>query len=276
MPITQSWLSDDQYDFIKKSGTELEPVYDWRVGDRIYKLTETTFTKRQPKPHERERNIHGDWAEYPWVRERLENERDALIFISKNTTIPVPRVLDWYEDEGAGTLVVEAVQGYVMDELMDTLPPEKRQILKKNVDDYMYNYVLPQLAALRSKRVGALSGIAMPPPRVHAWDDRTVWQVRTSNVAKYVYCHNDLSRHNIFVDPETLQVVSIIDWEYSGFYPPEFERQIWHQTWPQARTPAEHEEKVKESHRLAAIFDEPGDLFILFLTNTLRLISILS
>lgn len=38
-----------------------------------------------------------------------------------------------------------------------------------------------------------------------------------------VFCHNNLSAHNVIVDPETLKVKAIIDWEYGGFFPAEFE-----------------------------------------------------
>lgn len=35
-------------------------------------------------------------------------------------------------------------------------------------------------------------------------------------------CHNDFSTH-VIVDPATLKVKAVIDWEYAGFYPFEFE-----------------------------------------------------
>lgn len=38
-----------------------------------------------------------------------------------------------------------------------------------------------------------------------------------------VFCHNDLSMNNVIVDPDTLKINAIVDWEYAGFYPPEFE-----------------------------------------------------
>ena len=38
-----------------------------------------------------------------------------------------------------------------------------------------------------------------------------------------VFCHNDFSTHNVIVTPSTLKVNAIIDWEYAGFYPVEFE-----------------------------------------------------
>lgn len=42
-----------------------------------------------------------------------------------------------------------------------------------------------------------------------------------------VLCHNDLGPQNIFVCPDTFQVVGIIDWEFAGFFPPYFELPLW-------------------------------------------------
>jgi aminoglycoside phosphotransferase (APT) family kinase protein len=36
--------------------------------------------------------------------------------------------------------------------------------------------------------------------------------------------HGDLGPHNVMMDLETLEVISIIDWEYSGYFPPEFQK----------------------------------------------------
>ncbi len=33
-------------------------------------------------------------------------------------------------------------------------------------------------------------------------------------------CHGDLTGSNVIVNPETNTIIAIIDWEYSGFYPP--------------------------------------------------------
>ena len=122
----------------------------------------------------------------------------------------------------------------------------------------MFEVFFPQLAALRSKRLGQLSGVLYPPPYVISESGRDyldpgLWAPRISNVARYVYCHNDLSQHNIMVDPKTLNVVSIIDWEYSGFFPAEFEHQFWHNP----NYSRDYDEE--EARRLAAKLDEPGN-----------------
>jgi hypothetical protein len=39
---------------------------------------------------------------------------------------------------------------------------------------------------------------------------------------EYVFCHNDLAQHNIIVDPGTLRIRAIVDWEYAEFFPENF------------------------------------------------------
>jgi len=47
--------------------------------------------------------------------------------------------------------------------------------------------------------------------------------MRPKSSEDLVFCHNDFSTHNVIIDPSTLKVNAIIDWEYAGFYPVEFE-----------------------------------------------------
>jgi aminoglycoside phosphotransferase (APT) family kinase protein len=54
-------------------------------------------------------------------------------------------------------------------------------------------------------------------------DKRPKWSRKTLRNADFVFYHNDLSQHNIFVDPNTFEITSIIDWEFAGFYTENFE-----------------------------------------------------
>lgn len=47
--------------------------------------------------------------------------------------------------------------------------------------------------------------------------------MKTRETKDLVFCHNDLSTHNVIVDPATLKVKAVLDWEYAGFFPKEFE-----------------------------------------------------
>ncbi|KAF2453063.1 hypothetical protein BDY21DRAFT_357190 [Lineolata rhizophorae] len=112
--------------------------------------------------------------------------------------------------------------------MLDDLEGDRRTRAFENVDSYVKSHVLPQLHRLRSSRLGPLTGEVFPPNRVLAIDKRRVWPKRHAVAGEeFVYCHNDLAQHNIFVDAETLQVISIIDWEYSGFFPREVELPLW-------------------------------------------------
>lgn len=53
--------------------------------------------------------------------------------------------------------------------------------------------------------------------------DKSEWPRKVSKDSEYVFCHDDLSQHNIIVDPQTLKIRAIIDREYVGFFPEHFE-----------------------------------------------------
>lgn len=56
-----------------------------------------------------------------------------------------------------------------------------------------------------------------------AKSDGRPWRMRRREECDLVFYHNDLSANNVIVDPDTLKIKAIVDWEYAGFYPPEFE-----------------------------------------------------
>ena len=242
--------------FTRSTDISGRSIYDWEVAnDRHYTLTSTTFTRRQLGDEERYTKVKGEIISVPWSRERLENERDALVFISHNTRIRVPKFLDFSYDNGLASITMEAVDGELMDQLAKTLKEEDQKRLKNNVFSYINGTVLPQLRRLRFKTLGSVYGKIIPPYRLQHRDHRPRWPSRTSAAQDFVCCHNDLAQHNIFVNPEILQVVAIIDWEFSGFYPEDFEYPFW--LIPNAeRVDWGHEDPAVD--HLINFIDEPG------------------
>ncbi|KAL8828499.1 MAG: hypothetical protein Q9170_006573 [Blastenia crenularia] len=96
-------------------------TWEWAISDRVYELRASTFTKRQLRAHERTWNPRTeDFEQYAFNKERLENEKDALIFIARQTTIPVPRFINWsVDDDGVASLTMEKLEGRMMDGLMN-------------------------------------------------------------------------------------------------------------------------------------------------------------
>ncbi|KAK2796445.1 hypothetical protein FQN50_009556 [Emmonsiellopsis sp. PD_5] len=198
----------------------------WRTADRVYTYSPTSFTKRELRPDERKVNRFGKTIILPWTTERLQNEYDALRFIAANTTIPVPKVVKFGKVWGAYQLEMELVQGKTLDRIQ-----ENREEALRNTEYFITTSVLPQLRGLKSSAIGSLGGVVIPPARITSRDKRTYWPAKLSPEPQYNFCHNDLAQHNIIINLETLQVEAIIDWELSGFYPPDFEEPLWRMRW---------------------------------------------
>lgn len=102
---------------------------------------------------------------------------------------------------------------------------------KKIVRDELRQH-LATLHNIRSKTTGGPSGIVIPPYRAMKSTVNDRWPVRSSESAEYVFCHNDLSQPNVIVDPDTLRIRAILDWEYAGFFPEYFEAPFYERPGP--------------------------------------------
>lgn len=90
------------------------------------------------------------------------------------------------------------------------------------------NDILPQLHSLpKPGRIGSsdLRLPVIPPRRFWGPKENRVWPAKSSSL--YVFCHGDLSRNNILVDPVSFKIRAIIDWESAGFYPKDWEIPLW-------------------------------------------------
>lgn len=147
--------------------------------------------------------------------ESLKNEADTLRFLRRRTNIPVPLLFSDFEYDDAYYLITEYIEGVSMADL----PEHQKDVVIAELEGH-----LAQLKTLRSNRMGGPSGIVIPPYRVLCETERDDWsQLRTSDHLEYVFCHNDCSQHNVIVNPDTLKIAAIVDWEYAGFYPEHFE-----------------------------------------------------
>ncbi|MCJ1274969.1 hypothetical protein MMC21_002768 [Puttea exsequens] len=226
--IRQSATSSRSCPFLLRPS---DPNVIWHdvTFERDCKITHITFIKRELHPSEYSQKgfLCPGFKRPRLMRERLENERDALSYISQNTTIPVPRVLQWVEKDGRCALVTERMKNVVnASELMHELADNERDILARNVTTFVEEIVLPQLRNLRSNKLGGLCGHVLPCPLISDGHKRR-FESRTIPREEYVFCHGDLAKRNIMVNRQSLQPVAVVDWEYAGFYPRVFEEEYW-------------------------------------------------
>jgi aminoglycoside phosphotransferase (APT) family kinase protein len=150
-----------------------------------------------------------------------------LRYLSEKTDIPLPPLQCTFEDDGAFYHVTGYVPGVAMKELSET----EKQVVNEEIQQHIRT-----LRALRSTAPGVPGEtLICPPLRVTSgrWKVDSCWKPRNDiGEGVYVFCHNDLGQHNIIVDPDTLKINAIIDWEFGGFWPEWFERAFWKRPGP--------------------------------------------
>lgn len=197
---------------------------DWSAmtAERAYYKCGGIFVKRSLLPHERPIQPNGTPFVPSYDKARLQNEATSLNYIRKHTKIPVPKVYAAFENHGCYFLITEFIDGVQMSQL----PESQKRFVKHELV-----YHLASLRGLRSKGLGNAVGV-IPPYRVMANTGEVTWSLRSSSRREYVFCHNDLGQQNILVDPQTLKIKAIIDWEYAGFFPAAFEGAFYNRAGP--------------------------------------------
>jgi serine/threonine protein kinase len=205
--------------------------------DRKYYRRGNAFIKRCLRPREFLVGPHG--IHVPRLRkESLRNEADTLRFIRRHTEIPVPLLFCDFEDDDAYYLITEYVEGVSLADL----PDHQKDVVLAELEGH-----LGRLKTLRSHRLGGPAGVVIPPYRVLCETERDDWtgQLREARRAEYVFCHNDCSQHNIIVNPDTLKIAAIVDWEYAGFYPEYFEFPFYRRKGPSVALGEEEDDTFK-------------------------------
>ncbi|MCJ1435628.1 hypothetical protein MMC27_005002 [Xylographa pallens] len=182
-----------------------------RKKGRLYAEYENSFFKRTLSSSE----YDGEPCLPYWNKERLRNEADCLRFIGCTTNIPVPKVLEAYEKDGSYHLSTQRVPGVSMNKLSEN----EQAIVMDEVKIH-----LQTLKGLKSDRIGGPSDIICPPHRAANYSEAVPrWTPRTSASDEFVFCHNDLTLSNIFVDKASLNITGIIGWEFGSYFPDYFE-----------------------------------------------------
>lgn len=203
--------------------------------ERKYYQLPGVFIKRSLRPREFKTGYHGLHVP-PLGVERLKNEASCLEFIQAHTDIPVPRVLAHFMDDGAYYVITEHVDGPRMSELQE----DQKIVVKAELERH-----LETLRSLKSDTLGGPAGIVVPPYRVLEHCKTTRWKLKPADAKEYIFCHNDLSQQNVIVDEESLRIKAIIDWEYAGFFPSQFEMPFYNRLGPSAAIDGEKDDSLE-------------------------------
>lgn len=183
---------------------------DLKTTEKAYRLfNNECFLKRSLRPDEYPILSNGQALVPLFVKDRLRNEAACMKYVKEKTSIPVPEVLDAYEENGTYFLWTEYIDGI---EMSDLTVDERTQIIPQVRD------IVADLQKLRSRRSGGPTGLLCPPYIVPSHQS-SKWRHSSSSEEEYVFCHGDLAQHNILVNHATLEIAAIIDWEFGGFFP---------------------------------------------------------
>ena len=194
------------------------------------------FIKRNLTPSEYLVNLAGQLIIPYLCKERMKNEVTAIRYVqSLDISIPTPNIRWAFEDHGRYYIITDMVPGVALSQL----PDDKKAPVIKELEGY-----IAQLHFVKSKVMGGFLGDVIVPPRVAIPHDQ-VLKLREATTPEFVLCHNDLGQHNIMVDETTLKINAILDWEYAGFYPPEFEGAIYLRPGPSIALEGEKDDVLK-------------------------------
>ncbi|POR35965.1 Uncharacterized protein TPAR_03821 [Tolypocladium paradoxum] len=229
----------------------------WAVlSDRKYFHVGNLCVKRTLRKHEWPSFGHGIVVPPPTTfPQRWKNDAAILQYLSERTNIPLPKLQCVFEDDGAFYHCTEFVEGVSMGDLGE----EDQKVVTREL--------LQHVATLKSLRSDTPGVPVMPvvPMRVLHYlpvvpavphesllcapericnvhlKHNVCWRPRDDVKGDFVFCHNDLGQHNVIVDPKTLKINAIIDWEFGGFWPEWFERPYWEEACGPSTNPQEGE-----------------------------------
>lgn len=204
--------------------------------DKKYFEAGSSFVKRTLRRHEWITNTIG-WTPPACLPQRWKTDAAILAYLREKTDIPLPRFQHTFEDDGAFYFSTELVSGVNMSDITE----EQKLVVTKELLGHVAT-----LRSLRSDTPGVPGQILLcPPNRIHKgfWKRHSCWQPKPDiERGGFVFCHNDLGQHNIIVDPETLKINAIIDWEYGRFWPEWFERPYWERKGPSVALEGEEDD----------------------------------
>uniref|UniRef100_A0A8H7XS36 Aminoglycoside phosphotransferase domain-containing protein n=1 Tax=Psilocybe cubensis TaxID=181762 RepID=A0A8H7XS36_PSICU len=166
----------------------------------------------------------------------------AMEFIARNTTIPVPRVLDVYTVNGTVHIVQERIHGRLLESVWNLLSEEEKRSCMLQIKDYFVQ--LQNLKPPHPGHVQSVDGTGLSDNRVknciwgpfnshdefHIFLHHDVFRQRShiypilqeplakvqGKQYKSVFSHGDFGPHNIiWCDGKAV----IIDWEMAGWFP---------------------------------------------------------
>ena len=205
-----------------------------KIAKRGYYYRGRFFIKRSLRSSEYITILKGNIYVLQLGRERLQNKAESLQFIRRVSNIPIPTIYSLFKVDSAYFLIMEYIDSVGISQLLE----DQKKLIQPKINQY-----LNTLREIRSYKIGGPSRVIIPLYRVIDYIENNSQPQKLAKNLEYIFCHNDLSQHNIIINLEILKINTIIDQEYAGFFPYYFEAPFY-----------------KRLSLLAIIDSEPNDI----------------
>jgi hypothetical protein len=174
---------------------------------------------------------------------RIQREADAIAFVRKHTSVPVPKIFDVQVRGDDSWILMERALGTRLDSAWTDMPENIRATTVTQLKAYF-----EQLRNIRPPTSGWIGSCDNGPAYDHRLNNgfpcgpftsisefhdflvapvkqcprpelAAGYRKRLPDDHRINFAHADVSYEHIFVDQETGDVTGIIDWEMAGFWP---------------------------------------------------------
>lgn len=168
-------------------------------------------------------------------------EAENMKFIREHTRIPVPKILNSYEKDGMGYILMDFIEGEKLETLWTTLSTEAKDTILSELSDYVRQ--MRQIGASPKNNIGSVIGgpavdrrsmgaIKGGPFRseeeFNAWQldqlqpgiplfHRDMYHAMHKTDHTIFFSHGDLGLHNVLM--QNGHITAIVDWEDAGWFP---------------------------------------------------------
>ena len=168
-------------------------------------------------------------------------EAENIKFIAEHTRIPVPKILNAYEKDGMGYILMDFIEGEKLETVWATLSFEAKDTILSELGDHVHQMrrieTIPDShigsvtegPAVDRRSMGAIKGGPFKSEdEFNAWQldqlqpgiplfHRDMYYAMHKTDHRIVFSHGDLGFHNVVV--QNGHVAAIIDWEDAGWLP---------------------------------------------------------
>jgi thiamine kinase-like enzyme len=178
-----------------------------------------------------------------------------MIYVEKNTNIPVPKVYDFGENDNGYYILMEKIDGEPLENTWNKLNSNDKEKIKKQLKEYINEMRDHYFLYIGSINNNPFYELFIHDDLVGPFENNSELNIfRINNLSidkkeeedfkkylnnnkdfktKYILSHNDLGPYNIMV--KNNKITGILDWELAGSYPEywEYNRTIYHNGYDQ-------------------------------------------